>query len=145
MELFCYLDVLSCVYVLHDVKRDVKYYHVAIHFHPKDFSYHLFNSITKQNTNDLLVSTSVPFSSLTIIFENIFSINYLHFSISEVLRVFAIVANKTRAISFLLCPSAASCSVHIMYTVTELLANRVFGKQQWILREAVPCASSLIN
>ena len=111
----------------------------------QDSSYHFFNSTTKENTNDILVSNSAPFSFLTIIFQTSFSINYLHFRISEVLRVFVIVANKTRAISFLLCPSVASCSVHIMCTVTELLAKRVFGKQQLISRETVSYASNLIN
>jgi len=46
--------------------------------------------------------------------------------------VLVIVANKTHAISFLFCPFASSCSVHIVYTVTEYLANGGFGKQQWI-------------
>jgi hypothetical protein len=85
--------------------------------------------------NDHLVSKSVPFYSLTVIFQNSFSINYFHLRISEFPRVFVIVANETRAISFLLCQFASSHSVNIMHSLTEYLANGGFGKHQWISRK----------
>jgi len=89
----------------------------------------------QHQVNDLLVSKSVPFSSRPVIFQNSFGTNYFHFRISEVPGVFVVVANRTRVISFLLCPFASSYSVHIMYTVTEYLVNGGFGKQQWISRK----------
>ena len=144
-ETFLLFALLSRIKVLHVVRCNVKYNYVTVHFHSKIPITTSLIRITKRNINVIPVSNTFHFSCLTVVFQSIFSKNYLHFPISEVQIMFFIVSKKAHPISFFCWPFAVSWSVHITHTLTERLANRGTGKRRWVFRGTVFCASRLIN